>query len=177
MQRGAIGSGPHVAGTVEAHIVRAGKEGEALGRRSEQLAEFEAFRVQAAGLDLGLGLLEQLVDLARERLAVDVDGDDGLVPLVVGELFPASLQGVRRIDHHLQRRLQLVLGLGEEQRPVSELVFGDVGAPLGRRRLLSRDVVGDEAREELHHRDGALVDLAWQRGPRRTAHRTTGGPP
>ena len=91
-----------------------GHEGEAFGRRSEQLAEFEPFRVQASGLDLCVSLLEQLVYLAREGLAVDVDGDDGLVPLVVGEPFPMSLQGVRRLGNPLQRGLQLVLGLDKE---------------------------------------------------------------
>ena len=43
-----------------------------------------------------------------------MDGDDGLVPLVVGEPFPMSLQGVRRLGNPLQRGLQLVLGLDKE---------------------------------------------------------------
>ena len=68
MQRGAIGDHPHVEVTVETHIVRVGKHVEALGRRSQELAELEALRVQAAGLNFGVRLLEQLVDLAGQRL-------------------------------------------------------------------------------------------------------------
>ena len=74
---------------------------------------------------------------------------------------------MRRTDEPLQRLLQLVFGLGEEQRPVAEFRFGGVGTQLGHRRLLPRDMVGDEAGEELHHRDGSLVDLA--RNPARGA--------
>ena len=54
--------------------------------------------MQASGLDFCVGLLEQLVYLAREGLAVDVAGDDGPIPLVIGEPFPLSLQGVRRLS-------------------------------------------------------------------------------
>lgn len=140
----AIGDGPHLDFAVETHVVRVRDGVEALGRRSQQLADLEALQMQATGLDLGVCLLEQLVDLENQGLRIDVDRDDGLVPLVVGELIPASLQGMGGTDDFLQRPLQLTFDLRKEQCSVAEPLLGGIGAQLGRRRLLPRDMVGDE---------------------------------
>jgi hypothetical protein len=85
-----------------------------LRRRLEELTQLDALRW--LGPELRRALLEQLVDLAAQRLGVDMDRDDGPVPIIVREFFSASLQDAIRAAARL---LQLVLAAEGTARPRS----------------------------------------------------------